>query len=91
VIQQTVRKSYGDFQKCYEQGLGRNPKLTGRVSAKFVIGRDGGVSNVGDANSDMPDPEVVRCVLDRFYGLSFPPPQDGIVTVVYPIKFEPQK
>jgi len=55
----------------------------------FVIGRDGSVSNVGNGGSDLPDSGVVSCVLSAFYGLSFPQPEGGIVTVVYPIMLEP--
>jgi hypothetical protein len=89
VIQGIVRAHYAEFRRCYEAGLARDAKLHGRVSARFVIGRDGSVSNVSDAGGDMPDPEVRRCVLTGFYGLQFPEPQGGIVTVVYPINFEP--
>jgi hypothetical protein len=39
--------------------------------------------------STLPDAQVVSCVLDAFNKLEFPPPQDGIVTVVYPILFAP--
>jgi hypothetical protein len=89
VIQRIVRQNYGRFRMCYEQGLGRNPNLQGRVSARFVIGRDGSVSNVGNGGSDLPDSGVVSCVLSAFYGLSFPQPEGGIVTVVYPIMLAP--
>jgi hypothetical protein len=89
VIQRIVRQNYGRFRMCYEQGLGRTPNLQGRVSARFVIGRDGSVSNVGNGGSDLPDSGVVSCVLSAFYGLSFPQPEGGIVTVVYPIMLEP--
>ncbi len=89
VIQRIVRQNYGRFRMCYEQGLGRNPNLQGRVSARFVIGRDGSVSNVSNGGSDLPDSGVVSCVLSAFYGLSFPQPEGGIVTVVYPIMLEP--
>lgn len=89
VIQRIVRQNYGRFRVCYEAGLRSNPSLTGRVSVRFVIGRDGGVSQVGNAGSDMPDSSVIQCVSSAFYGLSFPEPQGGIVTVVYPIMFTP--
>jgi hypothetical protein len=89
VIQRIVRQNYGRFRVCYEAGLRNNPDLTGRVSVRFVIGRDGAVSQVGNAGSDMPNPDVVRCVTSSFYGLSFPQPEGGIVTVVYPIMFSP--
>ncbi len=43
--------------------------------ARFVIGRDGKVSNVSDQNSDIPDAEVRQCVLSAFYDLEFPQPE----------------
>jgi hypothetical protein len=89
VIQRVVRDHYPAFRNCYEAGLTRNPNLKGRVSVAFVIGRDGKVTNVDDRGSDLPDPAVVRCVVSRFSSLIFPPPEGGIVTVVYPIMLEP--
>ncbi len=89
VVQRIVRQNYGRFRMCYEQGLGRNPNLQGRVAVRFVIGRDGAVSRVQNAGSDMPDSGVVSCVVGAYYGLSFPAPENGIVTVSYPIMFSP--
>jgi hypothetical protein len=89
VIQRIVRQNYGRFRLCYENGLRNNPNLQGRVSVRFVIGRDGAVSNVSNGGSDMPDAGVVQCVIRAYYGLSFPQPEGGIVTVVYPIMFSP--
>ncbi|AKT39666.1 AgmX/PglI C-terminal domain-containing protein [Chondromyces crocatus] len=89
VIQRIVRQNFGRFRLCYENGLRNNPNLQGRVGVRFVIGRDGAVSNVGNGGSDMPDGGVVSCVVRAFYGLSFPQPEGGIVTVVYPIMFSP--
>jgi hypothetical protein len=89
VIQGIVRAHYPDFRRCYEVGLARDATLTGRVSVRFVIGRDGRVSNVCDGGSDMPDQEVAHCVSSSFYGLKFPAPQGGVVTVLYPIMLQP--
>jgi hypothetical protein len=89
VIQRIVRQNFGRFRLCYENGLRNNPNLQGRVGVRFVIGRDGAVSNVGNGGSDMADGGVVSCVVRAFYGLSFPQPDGGIVTVVYPIMFSP--
>ncbi len=89
VIQRIVRQNFGRFRMCYENGLRSNPNLTGRVSVRFVIGRDGAVSNVSNGGSDIPDSGVVSCVVGAYYGLSFPAPKDGIVTVNYPIMFSP--
>jgi hypothetical protein len=89
VIQRIVRQNYGRFRLCYENGLRNNPNLQGRVAVRFVIGRDGAVSNVSNGGSDLPDAGVVQCVIRAYYGLSFPQPEGGIVTVVYPIMFSP--
>lgn len=89
VIQRIVRQNFGLFRECYEQGLGRDANLQGRVQVRFVIGRDGKVSSVSDGGSDIPDLAVRDCVIQAFKALQFPPPEGGIVTVVYPILLAP--
>ncbi len=89
VIQRVVRQNFGRFRLCYENGLRTNPGLTGRVATKFVIGRDGAVASAQDGGSDIPNQEVVRCVVRSFGNLSFPQPEGGIATVTYPIVFSP--
>ena len=89
VVQRIVRQNYGRFRMCYENGLRGNPNLSGRVTARFVIGRDGAVANVANGGSDLPDSGVVACVVQAFYGLSFPTPDNGVVRVSYPIMFSP--
>jgi hypothetical protein len=89
VVQRIVRQNYGRFRMCYESGLRLNPNLTGRITARFVIGREGAVTNASNGGSDMPDSGVTACVVQAFYGLSFPKPENGIVTVSYPIMFSP--
>ncbi len=89
MIQRIVRQNFGRFRACYEAGLRAHPALTGRVGVRFVIGRDGAVSSVADGGSDIPDHAVTSCVVRAFYGLSFPQPEGGIVTVSYPIVFSP--
>ncbi|WP_170319400.1 AgmX/PglI C-terminal domain-containing protein [Polyangium spumosum] len=89
IIQRIVRRNFGRFRLCYERGLRTNPDLSGRVAVRFVIGRDGSVVNVANGGSDLPNAEVVTCVVRAFQGLSFPQPEGGIVTVNYPILFSP--
>jgi hypothetical protein len=98
-IQRIVRTNFGAFRACYEEGLKRNPKLEGRVNVRFVIGKDGRVTQAG-APADlapkpgsqappprMPDEKVVACIVGAFEKLVFPAPDSGMVTVVYPINF----
>ncbi len=89
VIQRVVRQNFGRFRACYDSGLRANPSLTGRVNTKFVIGRDGSVNVSQDSGSDLPDQAVVSCVVRSYQALSFPSPDNGIVTVSYPIMFSP--
>jgi len=89
VIQRIVRGRYANFRSCYEQGLGRDPNLIGRVTVRFVIGRDGTVASIEPVCTSMPDREVVRCITEEYKPLTFPQPEGGIVTVVYPIMFSP--
>jgi TonB family protein len=89
VIQSTVRDNYEKMRKCYEQGLARDATLTGRVAVRFIINRDGTVSNASVSANDIPDCDVTRCVANVFQSLQFPKPEGGIVTVVYPVMFAP--
>jgi len=89
-IQRVVRQNHPRFRLCYEKGLMTNPHLTGRVGVRFVIGSDGRVTHVADGGSDLPDPSVIGCVSRAFYDIGFPKPEGGIVTVVYPIVFQPE-
>jgi hypothetical protein len=89
VIQRIVRQNFGRFRLCYENGLRNNPNLQGRVTVKFVIDRSGAVAMTADGGSDIPDTSVSQCVVRGFGNLSFPQPEGGMVTVVYPIMFNP--
>lgn len=37
----------------------------------------------------MPDKGTIACVVRAFQGLTFPAPDGGVVTVIYPIKLSP--
>jgi TonB family protein len=89
VIQRVVRQNFGRMRMCYEQGLGRNPNLEGRVEVRFLIGSDGRVGSASSGSSSMPDSAVTSCVVSVFYAISFPAPESGTVRVTYPISFTP--
>jgi hypothetical protein len=40
--------------------------------------------------SGFPDVNVEGCIVQFFYGLSFPAPEGGVVTVAYPIQLQPE-
>ena len=90
VIQRIVRQNFGRFRLCYENGLRNNPNLAGsrlgRASSSVATARSRTWRNGG---SDLPDGGGRQLRGLGFYGLSFPQPEGGIVTVVYPIMFNP--
>jgi hypothetical protein len=89
VIQRVVRARFAQYRDCYDAGLARNASLQGRVSVSFVIDRQGHVADARDAGSTLQDPDVIACIVKGFADLSFPKPDGGVVTVVYPISFAP--
>lgn len=86
-VQRVVRQSFGRLRACYESGLRRNPSLEGRVTVKFVIDREGAVAMASAADATLPDSEVIACIARAYQTMSFPKPEGGIVTVVYPVVF----
>ena len=88
VIRRIVRQNYGRFRLCYENGLRKDPTLSGKISVSFEITREGDTAKISAA-SEMKDKSVVACVQKAFAGLSFPQPDGGVVKVTYPIMFAP--
>jgi hypothetical protein len=89
VIEAIVRDNFGRFQVCYDSRLRAHAELAGRVAVKFVIDGRGSVALASDAGSDLPDADVVSCIVRAFDTLTFPESTGGPVTVVYPLVFSP--
>jgi hypothetical protein len=87
-IEDVVHAGFGLFAHCYREGLERHPRLAGVVRMRMVIGRDGLVDALRDADSDIPDPELIDCVAEGFFALRFPKPRSGTVRLLYRIVFD---
>ena len=100
-IQRVVRGGFGAFRACYEPALRRDPSLRGTVRVRFVVARDGSVSeasdegrappsplawSLGEADEPLRDPEVSACVVAAFKKLTFPRPTGGTFGATYPIE-----
>jgi Ca-activated chloride channel family protein len=88
-VQRVIQQNMGRVRFCYEDGLRKNPSLSGRVTTRFLIRRDGIVGAVQTTESTLGDRGVEDCVARVFGSLSFPPPEHSTVTVVYPIMMSP--
>jgi len=89
VISRVVSRKRGAIGACYRQGLASNPGLQGRVLVKLVIGSSGAVTSARDAGSSLPDRRVVNCVVGHMRALTFPAPQGGSATILYPVDLRP--
>jgi hypothetical protein len=89
VIQRVIRQNFVRFRACYERGLQVDPKLAGKVTVRFEIAPDGSVSAVSKGESTLPNKDVVACVTSAFMTISFPQPDGGKVSVIYPLVFTP--
>jgi beta-lactamase regulating signal transducer with metallopeptidase domain len=82
-VERVVRQSYGAFRICYEE----LPKMVPtKATLSFTIGVDGRVTE-GRVEAEIS--QLGQCVERAMFGLVFPAPVGGVVTVVYPVVFEP--
>ena len=75
-IERVVAADQSDFRRCYERGRQKNPDLRGNVKVRIVVDA-AGRSTVTAAATDLPDDEVVGCILGHWRAVTFAPPPEG--------------
>jgi hypothetical protein len=83
--------------KCYEELTARRPDAGGRIELAFkIVGDDklGGIVDTAEVDGGIAgalgDAKLETCLRESLLSLAFrPPPNDGWVTVVYPMEFSP--
>ena len=97
-IQQRIHEDLFPLAKeCYTNALVKTPRLAGKLVVSFKILGDRKVGGVVDDvqltdDSTLEDEEVRTCVRESMMSVSIDaPPNDGEVTVRYPIVFSPDK
>lgn len=86
-IKAVVDRSEPEVRQCYIAGTFKDAQLAGTVSVTFTIETSGAVSQAVDGGSNLPDAEVVDCVVNVFSQLVFRPGGSGPTEVTYPISF----
>ena len=87
LIQRVIRRNMNRIKDCYEQELAKTPELKGRLSVRFLIGRNGSVMSINVASADPPMQSVAGCTVRILRTLHFPEPNGGVVSVTYPFIF----
>lgn len=72
---------------CYQQALGRDPKVYGELVLWIELTADGAVRALKPEFSTLPDPALSACVLDAVRALKFPTPSRDGLTLRYPYVF----
>jgi hypothetical protein len=85
-LREVFDKNQAKLLGCFEPGRKRDPKPRGHVNIKFTIGQSGKAGAVQDQGSNLPDAQVIACVVKVIKSLHFTKPE-GSVTVVYPFIF----
>jgi outer membrane biosynthesis protein TonB len=82
-IRREIRVHMPQFRACYERALVKNPKLEGRVVAKFTIDTNG---DVVEASSEGM-PEIDACITSVVRTLKFPAGYRKVMQINYPFEF----
>jgi hypothetical protein len=78
--------------RCYDNALGQDPTLRGKISIAVRIGANGQACSAGVASNELTSaPNVAACVTGYFRGQTFPMPKGGCVDVNIPINFVPRQ
>jgi len=89
LIRRVVRSHHDQLKYCYDNALTRNPKLTGKVSVRWIITEGGTVGTSNVVSSTTNTPELDKCIAGRVLTWVFPKPKGGGVAVVtYPFVFK---
>ena len=76
------------LKACYSRALVDQPSMSGKVTVKFVIAKDGTVSKASIKNSTIDDDSFTECLTASFLSFSFAEPKGGgIVIASYPFLF----
>ena len=99
-IQSVIREDMLPMaSKCYEELLSRKPDAGGRMEMVFkIVGDDklGGIIEEAELDGGVlgafGDAKMETCMRESLLSLAFrPPPNDGWVTVTYPIELSPDE
>lgn len=89
-IARILQRNHAKFHLCYLHGLIRDPKLRGKLSARFSINAQGKVGEVSSRGASLPDEAVVQCVERVLKSQTFPSAETGTTGVVVPMTFLPR-
>ena len=90
VVREVMSRTKPKLTNCYETSLKRFPSLytTISVTARLNVNEKGHVSKVRLKGTEK-WPELETCLSRTFKGMVFPPPSDGAIELILPLRLSP--
>jgi hypothetical protein len=90
IILRVIRKHAADLHRCYRtHGLASNPKLTGRITVRFIVPQTGIVSDATLVRTSLAHVNTETCILKNIRTWRFPKHRGKPARVTYPFRFQP--
>ena len=88
-VQGVINRHQSEIVSCYQERLSSRPSLTGSVTVKFIVEKDGSVAAPVIEKSSLGDEQVESCITGTVESLTFPEPVSQQRTVwKFPFRFE---
>lgn len=88
-IASVVRRRAGAIRACYEQRLQVNKGLAGKLTVRWTIDTEGGVTGVDAVQDTLNDAPTRQCIFRHLQRMHFQKPEGGICIVQWPFVFSP--
>lgn len=89
MVVRAIQQRQAEYQRCYNEALGWNPGLKGRLVIRFTVDSEGEVSAAAEQTTPherFPDEVMARCVVEQFFLIRFPPGPESF-QITYPMIF----
>jgi hypothetical protein len=82
-VGQTFKRRMPVISKCFEEKLQINPDLTGKVTVKFTIDKNGKIKNIAAIVNTTKDEDLANCIIQKMRDWKFYSPSEGEPSFIY--------
>ncbi len=91
-MRSAIRAPWGEYKKCYDNELTKNPELEGKIVVEWFIDNAGKPSDAKVISTTLNNKNVEDCVVQIIMKTQFPPaPTGAVVQTRYPFLFKKNK
>jgi len=86
-LERSLSSIRGELEACYDEAIGRRPRLRGRLVMQWNVRRNGKVSGLRKVRSSLQDARLHRCAKTTIQGVTFDKPRRKPAKVRMPFDF----